>query len=287
MADSRLRRFVGGLGLGYIHTIVTVIVGLWLTPYLLRHLGSHDYGLWLLGAQVLVYLSLMDLGIVQLVPRDVAIAAGRASGDPSELKAIVGQTARLVLWQVPPVALIGSLVVVFLPAEWAPLRWPLAIVIVAFVVSFPLRMFNAVLQGLQDLAFLGTLQLAAWAAGAAITIAGVTGGLGLYSLSAGWITTQFVSAIVGWRRLVNAHGHVLPGAFAGVDLVGGEAAARHGRMDQRQPNRAGASRRHRSRRDWQAPRSGSRRAVHVHGQAADDARQSAADVHADGAAGAE
>jgi len=160
MADSRLRRFVGGLGLGYIHTIVTVIVGLWLTPYLLRHLGSHDYGLWLLGAQVLVYLSLMDLGIVQLVPRDVAIAAGRANGDPSELQAIVGQTARLVLWQVPPVALIGTLIAVFLPVEWAPLRWPLVIVIVAFVVSFPLRMFNAVLQGLQDLAFLGKLQLA-------------------------------------------------------------------------------------------------------------------------------
>jgi O-antigen/teichoic acid export membrane protein len=210
MADSRLRRFVGGLGLGYIHTIVTIIVGLWLTPYVLRHLGSHDYGLWLLGAQVLVYLALMDLGIVQLVPRDVAIAAGRANGDSSELQAIVGQTARLVLWQVPPVALIGSLVVVFLPAEWAPLRWPLAFVIVAFVVSFPLRMFNAVLQGLQDLAFLGTLQLAAWSAGAVITIAGVAGGLGLYSLSAGWITTQFVSAIVGWRRLVNTHGHVLP-----------------------------------------------------------------------------
>ena len=42
MAESRLRRFVGGLGLGYIHTIVTIIVGLWLTPYVLRHLGSHD-----------------------------------------------------------------------------------------------------------------------------------------------------------------------------------------------------------------------------------------------------
>ena len=107
--NSRLRRFVGGLGLGYVHTIVTVVVGLWLTPYLLRHLGSHDYGLWLLGAQVLVYLALMDLGIVQLVPRDVAIAAGRANGDHAELQAIIGQTARLVLWQVPPVALIGGL----------------------------------------------------------------------------------------------------------------------------------------------------------------------------------
>jgi O-antigen/teichoic acid export membrane protein len=219
MAESRLRRFVGGLGLGYVHTIVTVAVGLWLTPYLLRHLGSHDYGLWLLGAQVLVYLALMDLGIVQLVPRDVAIAAGRANGDSSELRTIVGQTARLVLWQVPPVAVIGSLVVVFLPAEWAPLRWPLATVIVAFVVTFPLRMFNAVLQGLQDLAFLGSVQLAAWAAGAAVTIAGVAGGLGLYSLSAGWVTTQVVSAVVGWRRLATAHGHVLPSRLPRLTLA--------------------------------------------------------------------
>ena len=208
--DSRLRRFVGGLGLGYIHTIVTVAVGLWLTPYLLRHLGSHDYGLWLLGAQVLVYLALMDLGVVQLVPRDVAIAAGRAKGDHAELQAIVGQTARLVLWQVPPVALVGGLVVWFLPAEWAPLQRPLAIVVIAFVVTFPLRVFNAVLQGLQDLAFLGSVQLAAWAAGAAATIGGIATGLGLYSLSIGWVATQLVSAIAGWRRLVTAHGHVLP-----------------------------------------------------------------------------
>src|SRR6185436_10560930 len=67
-------------------------------------------------------------------------------------------------------------------------------------------------------AFLGTLQLTAWAAGAAITIAGVTGGLGLYSLSAGWVTTQIVSAIVGWRRLVTAHGHVLPSRLPALTL---------------------------------------------------------------------
>jgi O-antigen/teichoic acid export membrane protein len=124
MADSRLRRFVGGLGLGYIHTIVTIIVGLWLTPYVLRHLGPHDYGLWLLGAQVLIYLALMDLGIVQLVPRDVAIAAGRANGDPSELQAIVGQTARLVLWQLVPVALVGSPVLPVRRRSHPPYRSP-------------------------------------------------------------------------------------------------------------------------------------------------------------------
>jgi O-antigen/teichoic acid export membrane protein len=228
MADSRLRRFVGGLGLGYVHTIATVLVGLWLTPYLLRHLESHDYGLWLLGAQVLVYLALMDLGIVQLVPRDVAIAAGRANGDPSELQAIVGQTARIVLWQVPPVALAGALVVWLLPVEWAPLKWPLTIVVCAFVLTFPLRVFNAVLQGLQDLAFLGSLQLAAWAAGVAVTIAGIAGGLELYSLSAGWVATQLVSAIGGWRRLVTVHGHVLPSRLPALTLSAAKEQMRTG-----------------------------------------------------------
>jgi O-antigen/teichoic acid export membrane protein len=189
---------------------VTVAVGLWLTPFLLRHLGSHDYGLWLLGAQVLVYLSLMDLGIVQLVPRDVAIAAGRANGDHAEMQAIVGQTGRLVLWQALPVALVGGLVVWLLPHDWDPLRWPLAIVVSTFVVAFPLRMFNAILQGLQDLAFLGGVQLAAWTAGAAVTVAGILGGLGLMSLSLGWITTQLVSIVAAWRRIVTVHAYVLP-----------------------------------------------------------------------------
>jgi O-antigen/teichoic acid export membrane protein len=190
--------------------VLTVVVGLWLTPYLLNHLESHDYGLWLLGAQVLVYLALLDLGIVHLTPRDVAVAAGRANGDYSELHTIISQTARIVLWQVPLVAVVGALVIWLLPIEWAPLRGPLAIVVIAFIVTFPLRVFIAVLQGLQDLACVGVIQLIAWGAGAAATVAGIVAGLGLYSLSLGWSTTQLVSAIAGWRRLSTKHRHVLP-----------------------------------------------------------------------------
>jgi O-antigen/teichoic acid export membrane protein len=210
MPESRLRRFAGGLGLGYLQTIVTVTVGLWLTPYLLRQLGAHNYGLWLLGAQVLVYLALMDLGIVQLVPREVAIAAGRAHGNHEELQTLIGQTGRLVLWQVLPVGFAAGVTMWLLPAEWAPLRWPLAVVVLTFVATFPLRIFGAVLQGLQDLAFLGRAQLGAWAAGAAMTVSGVAAGFGLWSLAMGWVTTQLLSVALAWRRLSAVHGHLLP-----------------------------------------------------------------------------
>ena len=211
MRDGRLRRFVGGLGLGYLHTAIVIVVGLWLTPYLLRQLGSHDYGLWLLGTQVVFYLGLTDLGVVALVPREVASASGLSASDRQvALQRLIGQTARLVLWQLPPVALAGALVIWLLPQEWGLLRGPLTIVVAVFVAAFPFRILNAVLQGLQDLAFVGVIQLISWSAGTATTIIGIFAGLGLYALTLGWVATQVVSVVMAWTRLRRSFPEVLP-----------------------------------------------------------------------------
>ena len=105
VSGSRTRRFVGGLSVGYLHTAIVTIVGLWLTPYLLRHLDQHDYGLWLLTTQILFYLGLTDVGIVALLPREIAFTTGRAGVTlADDLRQLVGETTRLVLWQLPFVA---------------------------------------------------------------------------------------------------------------------------------------------------------------------------------------
>src|SRR5437016_5526788 len=67
---SRTYRFLGGLTLGYAHQILVVAAALWLTPFLLRNIGEHDYGLWLAGGQILLYLGLLDFGVVDLLPRE-------------------------------------------------------------------------------------------------------------------------------------------------------------------------------------------------------------------------
>jgi len=219
MRDSRLRRFLGGLGLGYIQTAATIIVGLWIPPYLLQRLGSHDYGLWLLGTQVLTYLALLDLGVVALIPREVAAAAGRAGSDRSVLRDLVAETARLVLWQLPIVVVAGAVTVWLMPSEWAALRWPLSIVVLTFVLTFPLRVFSAVLQGLQDLAFLGVVQIAAWASGAAVTVIGAWAGWGLIALACGWITTQVITAASTWRRLATNFPDVMPSQLPALTLA--------------------------------------------------------------------
>ena len=209
---SRTKRFLGGVSLGYTFQVLLTVVGLWLTPFLLHRIGQHDYGLWLVGAQLLAYLTLMDFGIVALLPRATAYATGRAGSvsDAKDLPAIIGQTIWLVLCQTPLVALAACVLWFMLPVAWGPLRTPIGVVMLAFVLAFPLRIFAAVLQGLQDLAFLGKLNIASWLCGTAITIALVFAGKGLYALAFGWVVIQLLTAGGCYFRLRRSFPGVLP-----------------------------------------------------------------------------
>jgi hypothetical protein len=138
--------------------------GIWVTRFLLSRLGAHEYGLWILMLQVLGYLLLADFGVVAVLPRETAYAAGqRTTGGSDNVGEVVGRAVRLVLWQVPLVLVAAATVWLLLPADWNELRGPIIPVLVAFVGLFPLR-YATVLQGLQDLTFVGFVQLASWAA---------------------------------------------------------------------------------------------------------------------------
>src|SRR5262245_40247753 len=117
--SRRTRSFIGGLSVGYLNTVTVVLVGLWLTPYLLRHLSEHDYGLWLLTLQILFYLGLTDLGVVALLPREIASTTGRTGETQSaELRDLVAETSRLVLRQMPYAAVASVAAWWLISAEW-------------------------------------------------------------------------------------------------------------------------------------------------------------------------
>lgn len=201
---SRTNRFLSGIGFGYASQVLTTLVGLWLTPFLLHSIGQHDYGLWLVGAQLMFYLALLDLGVVALLPRETAFATGRARGsveEASDLPVIIGQTVRMVIWQMPLVALAAAVAWLMLPVDWEGLRNPIGLVLLAFVLTFPLRIFGAVLHGLQDLAFLGRVNIISYLLSTALIVALVYAGWGLYALAVGWTALQLMSAGAGWLRL--------------------------------------------------------------------------------------
>jgi O-antigen/teichoic acid export membrane protein len=207
---SRTKSFLGGVGFGYANQFLVTLTGLWLTPFLLGRVGQHDYGLWLVGAQVLAYLMLLDFGVVALLPREAAFVAGRAGRASVELRALVGQTARLVLWQTPLMMAAAAAVYLLLPAQWEALRAPLACLLAVLAVTFPLRVLPAALQGLQDLRFLAQLGLCAWGVGLVLTVGLVLGGFGLYSLAAGWGAAHCVTLAACYVRLRRRFREALP-----------------------------------------------------------------------------
>jgi O-antigen/teichoic acid export membrane protein len=224
---SRTKKFLGGVGFGYANQALVTVVGLWLTPFVLGRVGQHEYGLWLVSVQVLAYLALLDFGVVALLPRETAFATGRAGAgggrSAEELPKLVGQTARLVLWQMPPVVLAALSLWLFLPARWEAVGGPLGFVLATFVLMFPLRIFPAVLQGLQDLKFLAQAQACAWLAGTALTVALVFAGAGLYSLAAGWAATQLLATPVMIYRLRRRFPEAWPKGLARLPSVAARA----------------------------------------------------------------
>ena len=212
---SRTRRLLSGVGLTYLNIGLTTLVGLWLTRFVLHRVGQHDYGLWLLVIQLTLYLTMLDLGVVALLPRDVALLAAKEHKDgvPGALASHVGATVRLVLWQMPVVALSALVIWLAVPAEWLGVRQPLAIILAAFVVAFPLRAFQGILTGLQDLTFVGITTLVGWLASAATTVSLLLIGHGLSALAAGWVIQQLAPPIAYGLRLRRAFPSALPAAL--------------------------------------------------------------------------
>jgi O-antigen/teichoic acid export membrane protein len=180
-----------------------ILVGLWLTPFLLGHVGQRELGLWLVASQILGYLGLMDLGVLAILPREVAVASGHAGGlAPGGLIAqLVAQVRRIVSMQVVGLALCCAGVLWWLPSEWTDLRRPLIVVFAAFVVLYPLRIVVAVLQGLQELSFLAKTQFVGWAASSVVTIGLVLAGAGLHALMIGWVLATAVPAFAAWLQV--------------------------------------------------------------------------------------
>jgi hypothetical protein len=189
---TRTHRFLGGLVMTYGYQGLLVLAGFWLMPFYLGRIGEHDYGLWLVGTQLLTYLTLADFGVVALLPLEMAYATGRAGGSEhaEDLPEIVGRSVRIVLYQLPVVMLLAAGVWFLIPANWRELQGPLAIALLAFTVGFPLRIFPALLQGLQDLAFANALQTIVWIVSTVATVLMILAGWKLYALALGWLITQ-------------------------------------------------------------------------------------------------
>jgi len=180
-----------------------MLVGLWLTPFLIHVLGRNDYGLWLVGMQVLTYLLLADFGIIGVASRDVARLHGQeiSGAGSGPLRVWFGQNLKVVLSQTALICLGALGVFLFAPGIKGNLRGPIGIALVVFALSYPFRLFPAILTGLQDLKFVGQLRLVVWALGTGLTVLLLLTGARFYALVCGCAMQQFGHDLVALMRL--------------------------------------------------------------------------------------
>jgi hypothetical protein len=167
---------------------LAIASGLVLVPLTLHYLGARSYGLWLATGELLGYAALADLGVLGVLPWMIAEEDGR--GDRVAMRRLLSNgftvgamvgfcyvALAVALWQVLPAALRLS------ASDRNLLVGPLAVLVAISGATYPLRVFSALVAGVQDVRFSGAIGVAQVSASLVITVAMLARGFGLYALA--------------------------------------------------------------------------------------------------------
>ena len=93
---SRIRRIAQNIVSNWFALVVTTVVGFFLSPFVVHHLGNLAYGVWVLIASLVSYMNLLDLGLRGAVTRFVS--KGKAQDDHEEASQAVSGALWIRLW---------------------------------------------------------------------------------------------------------------------------------------------------------------------------------------------
>ena len=198
------------VGSGWFSLGVNVLVGLFLSPFILHHLGDDAFGLWILIFSLTGYYGLFDLGIRSSIVRYVAKYS--ATGESEELNRLIN-TAMFSYGVIGIVSILITLVAAYyvnsifrIPAEFVTTaRWLLLMVGASVSLGFPLGVFSGVLEGIQRFYLLYLVNITSTILRAVLIVVALQRGGGL--LTVAFITVslpllnQLVNAVAAFHQL--------------------------------------------------------------------------------------
>lgn len=203
---SRTRRAGITAVFGFAQFALALVSGIAMVPFILSRVPTEHYGVWLAFGEVLAYSSMVDLGVVGVVPWLLAESDGRGDRDAmrallsggvafSAAAALLFTGLALLAFRVAP-ALAG------LTAEQRDaVSGPLLLLLAGTAVAMPLRTFYAAVVGLQDVTFSGAMALLQVTLSVALTLGLLLAGKGLYALAVAASVPGLVVCLVSWARL--------------------------------------------------------------------------------------
>jgi O-antigen/teichoic acid export membrane protein len=185
---SPIWNLMTGTATKYLLLAVNLGLGLLLMPFTVRHLGTSQYGLWMLVASLTAYFQLLDLGYGNGLVRHVADADAR--GDIPRINRLLSTFVIVygglgLLSAVGIAVLIATAVPRFPHLSAAQVRtgqMVLAILGIRIAVSFPMTVFGAATTARQRFALNNSVATAVALVNGAVTYIVLASGFGLLAL---------------------------------------------------------------------------------------------------------
>ena len=164
------------------------IGALLLIPLIIASVGGRAYGFWLASGEAFAYAGLADLGVLGVLPWLLAKEDGR--GDRAALRRLLvnGAAVGVVVGLFYGVVVLSLCLVLpsllrFTDADRADVIGPLVMLAVGGTLATPLRIFQAALDGLQDVVFNGVIRSVQALLTVVITLVLLLAGFRLHALA--------------------------------------------------------------------------------------------------------
>jgi len=180
---------------------VSILVSIFLSPYILHQLGDDAFGLWVLIFSITGYYGLFDLGIRSSIIRYVAKCS--AADENDELNRLIN-TALFTYSIIGTVVILITIIVSFyatlifrIPVNSIHLvRWLLLMVGSAVALGFPLSVFGGILEGLQRFYVLNFTSISSTLVRTLLIVAALRHGRGLLTVTFIAVSLPLLTALV-------------------------------------------------------------------------------------------
>jgi O-antigen/teichoic acid export membrane protein len=226
MSVIHARNVLTGTLTNYVLLGVTIVLGIYLMPFTMRHLGQAEYGLWILVASMTAYFQLFDLGYGNGVVRH--ITAADASGDVDEVNTVLSTFVVVYsLIGLAVLAVTGVLIFAAVPRfptltaeQVVTAQYILAILGIRIAIGFPMGIFGAVTTARQRFSLTSGIAIVVVLLQGLSTYAVLTSGHGVIMLVAATAGINIVSyaAYAFAARRTFPEMRIVPSRFSAVHV---------------------------------------------------------------------
>jgi len=179
-------------------TILPLIIGLFLTPFIVHHLGNSAFGIWALALTLVGFSGFFDLGLTPTVSKKIAEYIAK---DEKEQVNITSSTILVFYCGLGLLALVSFFIIgKFFLTSWFNIpqelegvaRIAVYILGIQALISFPLRWLDGIVQGMQRFAFRALVIGLTAILNAALIVVLLLQGHGLITLVVIGLVTQMI-----------------------------------------------------------------------------------------------